>query len=117
MENKTVKINIPSWIKNLKLIFHPIYWSFMLNEFDPKWDIELNELIDGGIAKLDRPNSIDGEHYFIIFNNDKNCKVWISNYPYAYGADWRNPIGHSIRPSKSTILRLRQLENKLKNQK
>jgi hypothetical protein len=87
----------------LKYIFNPIWWS-MNNRYSKRWDIELNRLIDqdnGVIYYIS-----DNITFFDIQFGD--IKVWVNNYPYAYGTPIAKGIPSNIRPSRETIERLKE---------
>lgn len=102
-------------IKNIQFLFRPKFW-LMNYSFSKYWDRDLNFLIDNASPKLLR-GGLENDYYYIVFND--KVKVWIKNYPYAYGrvSDY-SLFGGTInmRPSRLTILKLRKLENKLKEE-
>lgn len=72
----------------------------MNKSFSKEWDRQLNELLTRHtfVGRL-----LDEKVYVITF--DEGTKVWVSNYPYAYGYNCRT----EVRPSRLTILRLRMI--------
>jgi hypothetical protein len=77
--------------------FLPRYWS-QNDRTDYEWDGLLNDLLD-----IEQPLKIS-DHYCKI----GDFKIWISNWPYAYG----NLEGSDCLPSVSTRIRLkRELES------
>lgn len=105
------------FFKNLQFIFKPEFWT-MIVPYDKQWDQDINYLIDNCSCKLDNVNSLDGEHYTIVFSPDNInfVEVWIKNYPYSYGKMYKPHEGYA-RPSRLTILKLRKLETKLLKEK
>lgn len=74
----------------------PIYWL----QNSPtcwNWDTELNRLMDeGGITDLTNYIATIGD-----------VKIWIRNYPYAFGSNYKNPA--EVLPSVATRKRLLKL--------
>ena len=94
-------------LKNIKYLFKPKFWR-MEYPYSRQWDDKLNEM-------LDKENNVRVINEFRA--DVGGIKVWIGNYPYAYG----NPELVDIRPSRATIERLHKaviksvLEEGLKN--
>jgi len=94
----------------LIILNHSIWWS-MNYAYDPKWDKELNLLLDSG-------DFYDiGEYRACI----KKEQLWISNYPYASFIKIVPKSANfdviSGRPSRRTILKAkRKLDNDRKYQ-
>jgi hypothetical protein len=95
-------------ILDLLIYVDPIWWS-MNYAYDPKWDKELNLLLDSGDFYA------IGEYRACI----KKEQLWISNYPYAsftkidsnFNVDGTLRL-ISGRPSRRTILKAkRKLDN------
>ncbi len=116
-----------SFIKSLQFLFKPNYW-LMNNPYSKHWDELLNHLMDDFEPVLSEPNALDGYIYTVNFDN---VSVWIENYPYGYATAYDLPtemkskisfegrkgyIGRygDVRPSRLTILRLRNLVNGIK---
>ena len=84
------------FILNLQFIFKPKYW-IMNYGYSPKWDKELNELLD--------------KHMFDKSTQDEwsvsigNVRIWISldTYPYASFLPFFGTQRGDFRPSKLTI--------------
>ena len=106
MEKNKNMTKLEKQIRSLQFIFRPRFW--MMNDpFNQEWDDKLNQLMDKFEPEYGKPNSIDGHVHTVSFDGNV---VWIQNYPYAYGT----PYGFwgtspEIRPSRLTILRLRDL--------
>ena len=77
-------------------LFRPQFWV-MSHEYSPRWDAFLNEAMDNADPK-------DLAIGSCILKVRGVC-VWIENYPYAYGTPF--DCGVIVRPSRRTILRLR----------
>jgi hypothetical protein len=92
------------FILTLIFIFNPKWW--ILNySFDKSWDKELNELLD----KQFKLKNGDSEHLVPPFRYTAilgNRKIWIANFPFAYGLTYESGIMPG-RPSRYTIYRLR----------
>lgn len=89
-------------LDTLVIMLYPPHWGRNFT-FDPVWDKELNSLLDSG-AKIHRPR------YREIMVGE--TRVWISNYPYAYGTKIQSGTictRASRMPSRRTVLRLRRL--------
>lgn len=84
------------FILNLQFIFRPRYW-IMNYEYSPKWDKELNVLLD----KYTFDKSTRDEWSVSI----NNTKVWISldTYPYASFLPFFGIVRGEFRPSRLTI--------------
>ena len=84
------------FILNLQFIFKPHYW-IMNNEYSPKWDKELNKLLD--------------EYTFDKSTRDQwsvsigDVKMWVSldTYPYASFLPLFGNGRGDFRPSRLTI--------------
>ncbi len=72
---------------------------------DKKWDVELNEMLDNKV-----PITTFAKHTVTFEGTDFD--VWVSNYPYSYGYQYRPRAGQP--PKLSTCLRLHRY---VKNQK
>jgi len=84
----------------LKILFNPAIW-FLNYPVSKKWDKLLNEV-------LDSPNlHIKQEGPYTVSIN--GLKVWVSNYPYAYGT----PYLIHASPRRTTILKLKKMMDKL----
>lgn len=87
----------------LKYILNPIWWR-LNDRYSKRWDIELNRLIDQDNGVIDYMS--DNVLFFNIKFGD--IKVWVNNYPYAYGTPIAKGIPSKIRPSRKTIERLKE---------
>ena len=110
------------FIKNLQFLFRPNYWV-MNNRYSKEWNELLNHLMDNFEPVLSEPNPLDGRIYTVRFDK---FNIWVENYPYAYGTPYevstelRNKYHgdfSSVRPSRLTILKLRNLVKDLKLKK
>src|SRR5699024_2881316 len=81
-------------LKNIKYLFKPKFWR-MEYPYSRQGDIKLNEMLDkeNNVRVINKFRAVVG-----------GIKVWIANYPYAYGT----PDLFEIRPSRATIERLQE---------
>lgn len=93
------------FFKSLQFIFRPKFW-LMNHPYNKHWDEQLNKLLDRVDVKPvdDFTHTIGG------------VGVWTSNYPYAYGHLYRGSRANYYRPSRLTILRLRDAVEKCKRE-
>ncbi len=86
------------FILNLQFIFKPHYWV-MNYEYSPKWDKELNKLLD----EYTFAESKDSNHTAFL----GRMYIWIENHPYAsfmpYYATFKGKA--KFRASRLTIQR------------
>lgn len=82
-----------------KLDLHAIESRRKLKDFDPQWDVLLNEL-------MDKYYPSDRNEHTVKFGSQE---VWIENYPYSYANAYYGPVKSSGIPSAKTIRRLRML--------
>jgi hypothetical protein len=103
--------------KNLQFIFRPTFWD-LRHPFCPKWDKELNELMDTNRFEIIKFNgsSITGVYKLGEYH------IWAECYPYAYARRtnfFKNHNSYNFTeehsPSRLTILRVRKrIEQDLK---
>lgn len=74
-----------------KYLLRPRFW-FRNYSFNADWDRRLNEI-------LDSPEFENMDNYWAEING---VKIWIANYPYAYG----QLGGTEVMPSRETVERL-----------
>ena len=99
------------FILNLQFIFKPRYWV-MNYEYSPKWDKELNKLLNEHTFDESKDN---GYTAFL-----GGMYIWIANHPYAsfmpYGTKFKGKA--RFRPSRLTIQRAyKQYFNETKESK
>ncbi len=116
-----IKRKVLTFIKNLQFIFKPRFWS-MNYSYCSEHDKNVRRAIFYFEASLGKVNSMNSKIYYILFKNKSNeqeFSVWIQNYPYAYGRESDNNSFHIeiVRPSRLTILKLRELEKDLRSGK
>lgn len=86
-------------MNNLKYIFRvlttPSCWA-MISPYNEEWDGLLKGGLEKGAVKVvDKYEAHVGE-----------CRVWIGNYPYAFGEPYKNRGTASFRPARETIFML-----------
>lgn len=98
LHEKTKKWNDESgWRAWLDL--HAINARRKIKDFDPEWDVLLNEL-------MDKYEPSERSDYKVKFGSQQ---VWVENYPYSYANAYYGPVMNSGIPSAKTIRRLRIL--------
>ena len=95
-------------LKNTLRSCLPDFW--LMNSYNitysAAWDRALNKLLDDEAL----PTVVN--QYVMIFSD---LEIWVSNYPYAYATIEID--GDKYRPKRSTMVRLRNLQQKLIPQK
>lgn len=95
--------------------FFTFFFSNFIYEYSEEWDNKINELLKTEEPFLGRPNCIDGQYYTIHLGD---VQIWIQNYPYGFGKQYINKGNHfqtiDVRPSKTTIRRLKKIADELK---
>jgi hypothetical protein len=86
-----------------------VYLSMMNDRYSKRWDEELNQLLDENKIEL-KPNILGGVYKIKL----GDIYVWVANYPYAYATSSGNTtIPNGVRPSRKTIIRLKEMMDKI----
>jgi len=93
-------------------IINPSFW-FMNYGYSKEWDVTLNFLLDNSELLF-----YDFSYGTIDFKwKEKTISVWVNNYPYAYGTQYKKGIDRNYRPSRHTILKLSRFVKKMKDER
>ena len=103
------KEKLVDFFRSFKYILEPDFYH-MNYPYDEEWDRLINEAIDQGhTLQIKKPEDYlwGSPCQARMKVGDKNCLIWVSNYPYAYGYDLSIPEQARCRPSRLTIEKLR----------
>lgn len=85
----------------LFIFFHPECWMDN-HPVDDAWDAKLNQMLDNPKFEAERV----GARFTVKLNGHR---IWISNFPYAYGSLYTDEGKLDVLPRRRTRYRLRQL--------
>ena len=92
----------------------PHFW-IMLGRYDKDYDTAINCMIDNSgdniTFDIHTAEAINTKRKYYVMTVGV-VKIWVANYPYAYGTPWCPPERYKFRPSRDTIMRLREFEKK-----